>query len=60
MENPQQSDDKIFQASCYVPEIFTQVKPGEKVWIDDGHIGLIIETVNPEKLDLCVTDTHPR
>ncbi|MEB3249037.1 MAG: pyruvate kinase [Merismopediaceae bacterium] len=60
LEDPKQSDDKIFQASCQVPEIFTQVKAGEKVWIDDGHIGFVVETVNPEKLELRVTNARPK
>jgi pyruvate kinase len=59
-EDPKVSDDSIFQASCCIPEIFTQVKIGEKVWIDDGRIGAVIEKITPEHLELRITDARPK
>ncbi len=32
---------------CSMPEIFADIKPGERIWLDDGKIGGVIEAVNP-------------
>src|SRR5688572_1565854 len=36
-------------------EVFDDVKPGETVWFDDGRIGGVIRTVNPERIEVTVT-----
>jgi len=32
--------------SCAQPEVFAHLQPGQRVWIDDGHIGAEIESLN--------------
>ena len=35
---------------CTLPEIFPDLKPGERIWFDDGKIGGIIEGVSAEEV----------
>lgn len=60
---PAQHDDKdrlIKQATipCTLPEIFSDVRPGERIWFDDGKIGGVIKSVTAEQIE--VTITHAR
>jgi pyruvate kinase len=57
---PQSSHPDYFQGSCPVPEIFEQVKVGATVWVDDGKIGAIVESILPQKLMLRVTHARPK
>jgi pyruvate kinase len=41
--------------SCTLPAIFADVRGGERIWFDDGKIGGIIETVEPEVLHVRIT-----
>ncbi|MDP2830327.1 MAG: pyruvate kinase [Sulfuricellaceae bacterium] len=34
--------------SCIQPEVFNYLKPGHRVWIDDGRIGAMLESLNDE------------
>ncbi|MCD1295671.1 pyruvate kinase [Methanocella sp. CWC-04] len=43
-----------------MPEIFSRVKPGERVWIDDGKIGGIIRHVNKNHMHVEITHARPR
>jgi pyruvate kinase len=42
-------------ASLTLPEIFDQVRPGEAIWFDDGKIGGIIRTVDPNAISVEIT-----
>jgi pyruvate kinase len=44
---------------CTLPEVFVQAKEGERVWLDDGKIGAVIERVTTEEIDLRITDVRP-
>lgn len=35
--------------SCTLPEVVSQVRPGEAIWLDDGKIGGVIETVDEDR-----------
>lgn len=41
--------------SCAQPEIFASLLPGQRVWIDDGHIGALVESVSDEGALLRIT-----
>jgi pyruvate kinase len=43
-----------------VPEVFDHVKPGHRVWFDDGKICAVVAAVRPGEADLDVTVTAPR
>jgi len=44
-----------FKAQCLIPEVFAQLKVGDPVWIDDGHLGTQVEELVPEGAILRVT-----
>jgi pyruvate kinase len=40
---------------CTLPDVLTQVRPGERVWFDDGRIGGIIQQIEPEAVHVEIT-----
>ncbi len=44
---------------CTLPEVFVSAQPGERVWLDDGKIGGVIDDVNEESIELIVSDVRP-
>ncbi len=55
LAEPKPSDQFEFQAQCAVPQLFKQVKVGAHVWIDDGKLGCVVQSVSPKELVLRVT-----
>ncbi len=45
---------------CTLPQIFDDVRAGERVWIDDGRIGGVIERKEPDRLHVRITHTRAR
>ena len=43
---------------CTIPEVFSDVQPGEAIWFDDGKIGGIIEQVQPHQVLVRITRTR--
>ncbi|HEU5318277.1 MAG TPA: pyruvate kinase [Chloroflexota bacterium] len=41
--------------ACTLPEVFADVRPGERVWLDDGEIGGVIEQVHVDAIRLRIT-----
>ena len=35
---------------CTLPEVFKDVRPGERIWFDDGRIGAVIEAVESDRV----------
>ena len=35
---------------CTLPEVFNDVRPGERIWFDDGRIGAVIEAVEADRV----------
>jgi pyruvate kinase len=46
-----QGGGSLPRVPCTLPEVFDQVKAGERIWFDDGHIGALIREVHPDGLD---------
>ena len=44
---------------CSLPEAFQRARPGERVMLDDGKIGGIIESVTNDEIAMRVTDVRP-
>jgi pyruvate kinase len=44
---------------CTLPEVFGQAKQGERVWLDDGKIGGVIERVTSDEIEVLITDVRP-
>ncbi|MEQ9379679.1 MAG: pyruvate kinase, partial [Pirellulales bacterium] len=40
---------------CTLPSIFADVRPGERIWIDDGKVGGVIRTVDAKSMTIQVT-----
>jgi pyruvate kinase len=40
---------------CTLPEVLAQVRPGERVWFDDGRIGGVIQRIEPEEVHVEIT-----
>lgn len=47
------------QATCTIPGIVARVKPGERVFIDDGKLSCVVESVGPEGALLRVVQAEP-
>lgn len=59
-EIPVNADQKIFKANCTIPEILSQLKINDKVWIDDGKIGARVKSLLPEGVLLEVTHARTK
>jgi pyruvate kinase len=44
--------------SCSLPEVFSMVKPGERILFDDGRIGAVIRSVNARELLVEITQAR--
>lgn len=38
--------------ACTLPQVFDQVRPGERIWFDDGRIGGVVRQVTPHTMDV--------
>ena len=45
---------------CTLPAAFERVRPGDRVWIDDGRIGGIVTSSDGDRIELRITQTPPR
>ena len=48
------------QVGCTAPEIFPDVRPGERIWFDDGKIGGVIESSTKDRLVVRITKARPK
>lgn len=47
-----------FEIGCTLPEVFSQVRKGERVWFDDGRIGGSISSAGDEWVEVEITDAR--
>ncbi|MGZ8463392.1 MAG: pyruvate kinase [Candidatus Deferrimicrobiaceae bacterium] len=45
---------------CTLPEVFDTVRPGERIWFDDGKIGGIIRAVSADQIRAEITQARPQ
>ncbi|MBP2678572.1 MAG: Pyruvate kinase [Deltaproteobacteria bacterium] len=45
---------------CTLPEVFDSVRPGERIWFDDGKIGGIIRAVSADQIRVEITQARPQ
>jgi pyruvate kinase len=45
--------------SCTLPEALAAVRPGYRIWFDDGKIGGVVRTTTPSRLRVEITHTAP-
>jgi len=46
--------------ACTLPEIFPALKPGERVWLDDGKIGGVIEAGSSEEIRVRISHARAK
>ena len=54
-EVPLHRNKNIVQANCNIPEILSQLRVNDRVWIDDGKIGAKVTSLLPEGVLLEIT-----
>lgn len=60
LHRPTQVPNNGFAMACAVPEALDQLAPGHRVFIDDGKLGAVVETVTAEGAVLRVTRVGPK
>lgn len=45
---------------CTLPEVFQDLRPGERIFLDDGKIGGVLRSVAPEQVEVEVTHARPQ
>jgi pyruvate kinase len=45
--------------SCTLPEVFSSVRPGERIWFDDGKFAGVIREAGPEQALVEITNARP-
>ena len=43
---------------CSLHEVFSQARPGEPIWFDDGKIGGVIKAVSPDAIEVEITQAR--
>ena len=41
---------RVASISCTLPEVFSQVRKGERIWFDDGKIGGIVREAGADEV----------
>jgi pyruvate kinase len=44
--------------SCTLPEVLADVRPNERIWFDDGKIGGVVESVEPDGVRVRITSAR--
>jgi pyruvate kinase len=45
---------------CNLPQVLDFVRPGERIWFDDGRIGGVVRAVDPEHVRVEITQARPQ
>jgi pyruvate kinase len=48
------------EIGCTLPEVFEDIRAGERIWIDDGRIGGVVERTESDRLLVRITHTRAR
>jgi pyruvate kinase len=57
------SDGRVLRPasiSCTLPEVFSRVRTGDRVWLDDGKMGGIVRDVEPDVLRIEIAHARPK
>ena len=49
---------QTFEIGCTLPEVFSQVRKGERVWFDDGRIGGLVRAAAKDWIEVEITDAR--
>ncbi|MHB8835812.1 MAG: pyruvate kinase [Candidatus Methylomirabilia bacterium] len=45
---------------CTLPQVFTRVRPGDRVWLDDGRIGGVVRSADRSTVTVEITAARPQ
>jgi pyruvate kinase len=45
--------------ACTLPEVFDDVRSGERIWLDDGRIGGVVQNVQPDRVIVKIDVARP-
>jgi len=48
----------VASVTCTLPQVFEQVRVGERIWFDDGRIGGVIRRIAPQYLEVDITQAR--
>jgi pyruvate kinase len=57
---PRTPPDAWHRVGCTLPEVFLDVRPGQRIWFDDGKIGGVVDEVSADEIVVELTDVAPR
>lgn len=52
-------DEGVARLSCSLGEVFSSVRPGERIFFDDGKLGGVIESVEPDRFYARIEEAPP-
>ncbi len=56
---PARPAGSVHRIGCTLPELLAGVRHGDRVWLDDGKIGGLVDRVRDGAVELVVTDVRP-
>jgi pyruvate kinase len=54
-ETSSSADEPYARIGCSLPEAFTVTRRGHRVWLDDGKLGGVVESVDQDSIELLIT-----
>lgn len=51
---------KPARIACTLPQVLADIRPGERIWFDDGEIGAVVREVSPEHVRVEITEAEQR
>jgi pyruvate kinase len=45
---------------CTLPEVFSDVRRGQRIWFDDGRIGGVVQDATPERMRVLITQARAK
>ena len=52
---PPDGKSAVARIPCTLPEVFTDVRAGERIWLDDGKIGGVIKSASEHEVEIEIT-----
>jgi pyruvate kinase len=59
-ETSSSADEPCARIGCSLPEAFTVTRRGHRVWLDDGKLGGVVESVDQDSIELLITSAGPK
>jgi pyruvate kinase len=53
-------EDALAWAACSLADAFASTRPGHRVWLDDGKLGGVVESVDRDVIRLRITEAGPK